>query len=105
MFSTNDCESMVGLNLKGKILILKPDILLDEYKTSDNQLFLALEEFGCSPNSLGRSIYGIFLKDNEYTSFYRQDFFGIARDDVLPDWAKSKLETQEAESLETVQQM
>ena len=86
-------------------MILKPSILADEYKFPDNQMFLETAGFGCSPSSLGRSIYGIFLKDNEYTSFYRQDFGGIARDDVLPDWAKCKLETQEAESLETVQQM
>lgn len=105
MFSTNDCESMVGQDLKGKILILKPDILLDEYKTSDNQLFLALEEFGCSPNSLGRSIYGSFLKDGEYTSFCRQDFLGIAKDNILPNWAKEKIETQEPKPLESVQQM
>lgn len=105
MFSADDCESMAGQELLGKVLLLKPSILADEYKSPDNQLFLATAGFGCSPSSLGRSIYGIFLKDNEYTSFYRQDFLGIARDDVLPDWAKSKLETQEAESLETVQQM
>lgn len=105
MFSADDCESMAGQELTGKVLILKPSILADEYKSPDNQLFLATAGFGCSPSSLGRSIYGIFLKDNEYTSFYRQDFLGIARDDVVPDWAKSKLETQESESLETVQQM
>lgn len=105
MFSADNCESMAGQELTGKVLILKPSILADEYKSPDNQLFLATAGFGCSPSSLGRSIYGVFLKDNEYTSFYRQDFLGIARDDVLPDWAKSKLETQESESLETVQQM
>lgn len=105
MFSADDCESMAGQELTGKVLILKPSILADEYKSPDNQLFLATAGFGCSPSSLGRSIYGVFLKDNEYTSFYRQDFLGIARDDVVPDWAKSKLETQEYESLETVQQM
>ena len=104
MFSADDCESMAGQELTGKVLILKPSILADEYKSPDNQLFLATAGFGCSPSSLGRSIYGVFLKDNEYTSFYRQDFLGIARDDVLPNWAKSKLETQESESLETVQQ-
>ena len=85
MFSADDCESMSGQELTGKVLILKPSILANEYKFPDNQLFLATAGFGCSPSSLGRSIYGIFLKDNEYTSFYAKIMTTIiiVKSDVL----------------------
>jgi hypothetical protein len=31
------------------------------------------------------------LKDDEFTSFRRHDFYGVANDDALPDWALDKL--------------
>jgi len=75
----------------GKVLVLDPTILKDEYKSPDYQLFLATGGFGCSPTARGRRVYGQFLKDGEETSFYRQDFLGVLKDEHLPDWAREKL--------------
>ncbi len=75
----------------GKVLVLYPTILKDEYKSPDYQLFLATGGFGCSPTARGRRVYGQFLKDGEETSFYRQDFLGVLKDEHLPDWAREKL--------------
>ena len=31
------------------------------------------------------------MKDDEFTSFRRHDFYGVANDAALPDWALDKL--------------
>ena len=75
----------------GKLLILKAEVLKDEYKTGDNQYFFAKTGFGCDPNVLGTKVYGEFLLDGEKTHFNRYDFLGIADESQLPDWATEKL--------------
>jgi len=75
----------------GKLLILSPSVLKDEYKTPDFQLFYAQSGFGCSPTALGRKVYGKFLKDGENTHFDRSDFIGVIKDECIPEWAAEKL--------------
>ena len=73
------------------MLVIRPNVLKDAYKTPEDQLFLAESGFGCSPNSRGRKVFGVFLKDGEKTHFYREDFLGILKDEHLPGWAAEKL--------------
>ena len=68
------------------------------YKSPDYQMFLASGGFGCSPTARGRRVYGQFIKDNEQTSFYRQDFLGVLKNEYLPDWAREKLAEIQSES-------
>lgn len=75
----------------GKLLILKPSVLKDEFKTSDYQLFYAESGFGCSPTASGRKVFGKFLKDGENTNFNRSDFLGVIKDECIPEWAAEKL--------------
>lgn len=77
---------------KGKLLIIRADVLKEECRTPNNQLFLANSGFGCSPTSSGRKVYGQFLSDGEKTQFYRSDFVGVISDEHIPDWAKEKME-------------
>jgi hypothetical protein len=82
----------------GKLLILRADVLKDEARTPENQLFLAnVGGFGCHPHSRGRAVMGEFLIDGERANFNRQDFVGIADDRYLPDWAKEKLADLQSE--------
>ena len=76
---------------KSQLLILKPDALLDEYQQPDNQLFYAVSGFGCRPNSLGAKVFGFFLNDHEDGTFRRSDFYGVADETALPQWASEKL--------------
>ena len=82
------------------MLVLKPTILKDEYKTPDFQLFLAEGGFGCSPTARGRKIYGQFLKDGEETNYERQDFLGVLKDEYMPDWAREKLPEKQEQTNE-----
>lgn len=79
-------------NFTGKLLILKADVLKDEFKNGDNQYFFAESGFGCDPGALGTKVYGEFLLDGEKTHFDRYDFLGVADESQLPDWATKKLQ-------------
>lgn len=74
-----------------KVLVLRPDVLKDEFKSPENQLFFAQSGFGCAANSGGRAVFGRFLIDGETARFNRGDFMGVIKDECLPDWAIEKL--------------
>lgn len=78
-------------NYEDQLLILKPTVLKNEYRQPDFQLFYATDGFGCDPKKIGARVFGFFLKDDEFTSFRRHDFYGVANDAALPDWALEKL--------------
>ena len=74
-----------------KLLILRDISLKEEYRTPENQLFFAEGGFGCSPEKIGRKVFGQFLSDGEKTHLSRQDFLGVIADENIPDWAREKL--------------
>ncbi len=80
-----------NLDFEGKVMVLKPTVLADEYKTRDDQLFFAIGGFGCRPNARGQKVMGQFLNDGEKVNFYRLDFLGEAKKELLPTWATEKL--------------
>lgn len=79
-------------NYAGKILILKDTSLKEEYRTPENQLFLAESGFGCSPDKSGSKVFGQFLSDGEKAQFYREEFAGIIAEENIPNWAREKME-------------
>ena len=84
-------------NYKDKLLIIKAEVLKEEFRTPENQLFLASSGFGCSPTSSGRKVYGQFLNDGEKTHFDRSDFVGIISNEYIPEWAEEKMEQIQAQ--------
>lgn len=76
---------------EGRLVIMKPSSLRDQYKTPDFQLFYATGGFGCDPKHTGTQVSGYFLKDGEYAHFRRSDFIGVIRDECIPEWAQEKL--------------
>lgn len=92
LFDSRHCEENNSeQEYTGKILVLKGDVLKDQYKTPEDQLFYAADGFGCSPHARGRKVFGEFLKDGEKTQFNRQDFIGVLKEEYLPEWAQEKL--------------
>ena len=77
---------------EGKLMILRPSALNEQYRSSEYQYFLADSGFGCNPDKLGGKVFGRFLTDGESTQFRRGDFLGEADSYGLPDWAKKKLQ-------------
>ena len=90
--SDDTLDNSRSMNYKEKILIVRPESLLVDYRKTEYQYFYAETGFGCDPNSLGTKIYGKFLYDGEEDELRRSSFFGVADPDKLPDWVKSKLD-------------
>lgn len=81
---------------ENKVIVFKPSTLKDEYKTPEFQLFYATGGFGCDPGKIGTQVNGYFLKDGEYAHFRRHDFYGVLKEELLPDWAREKLNEYES---------
>lgn len=79
-----------------KLLILKPEILNEQFKDPINQYFYATGGFGCDPEKSCKKVFGQFLADGEKTHFYREDFVGVADYEQLPKWAVERIEQIEA---------
>lgn len=93
LFDISHCQSSVdGMDYTNQVVVIHPFCLKDEYKTPDDQLFFATSGFGCSPDAIGRKVFGYFLKDGEKTHYQRSDIIGVLSDEHLPDWAKEKLQ-------------
>ena len=92
IFDVTDCiQVKEAQDYEDKLLILKSSVLKEDYKKGEFQLFYAQCGFGCSPSAEGRKVFGKFLIDGEETHFQRNDFYGIADESKLPDWAVEKL--------------
>lgn len=95
LWNSSHCISKTGVDLEGKILVISPSRLKDEFKTPDDQLFMATGGFGCSPSASGRAVYGYFLKDDEHCRWNREAFVGILKDEFIPGWVKEKYDLED----------
>ena len=103
---TDGCHSPVGTeavqpksfyeNYTGRLLILNPSCLKEEYRFEEFQYFFAQSGFGCDPSSVGTKVFGKFLIDGEKACFRRDAFLGIAVPEKLPAWVKDKLQDMAA---------
>lgn len=82
-------------DFENKIIVFKPSTLKDKYKTPEFQLFYATGGFGCDPIKMGQQVNGFFLKDGEFTHFRRQDFIGVLKEELIPEWAVENLKKYE----------
>lgn len=80
------------INLAGKVVIRKPEILRAEYQTAAHQLALAVGGFGCSPKARGNAVIVKTLMSEENVRWDRLDILGVADPEKLPAWAVQQLE-------------
>ncbi len=78
-------------NYKGKLLIVKPQVLRPQCRQKEAQYFFAQNGFGCDPNSLGTAVFGHFLANGQKARLERSDFLGVADKSQLPIWASNRL--------------
>ena len=74
-------------NLNGKIVVIKQDVLRQEYRISTNQIKLCTGGFGAYPNSRGSACYCVDLYSRTTSRYERQDIMGTMREDQLQKWA------------------
>ena len=75
-------------DLNGKVIVIKPDVLRQEYRVSTHQLKLCLGGFGASPRSRGSAVFCADLYSGQRSRYERWDVLGVLESEVLPDWAK-----------------
>ena len=90
MFGAEHC-SPGHLDYKGKVLVIRPNVLKEEYWSAQNQLWYGESGFGCSPIASGRAVFATCLGDGEKARWERSDFLGVLDEQYLPDWAQEKL--------------
>ena len=79
-------------DLKGKVVVIKPEILRREYRRATCQLHLCTGGFGSHPNSRGSACFCTELYSGKTSRFERSDILGIIAPEKLPEWAKHYLE-------------
>lgn len=82
-------------SIAGKVVVLRPEVLRQEYRTANNQLWLCDRGFGTQSKSRGAACYAINLYSGESSRFERRDVLGEMK--VLPEWAKERLAVIQAE--------
>ena len=90
-FEKSHCIAGENIDYEDKLLVLKPTALTDEYQKPEFQLFYATSGFGCQPEKTGRKVSGFYLMDDTTSSISRERFYGVIRDECIPEWAKEKL--------------
>ena len=93
LFGKEQCDADAWKeSLEGKVLVLSPDSLREDCWNPHNQLWLCTGGFGAEPNARGRAVYATCLGDGEETRWNREDFAGVLKEGLLPEWAQEKLE-------------
>ena len=90
LFGAEHCVAG-SLDYTGKVLILRPNVLKEEFWSDRNQLWVGETGFGCSPTASGRAVYATCLGDGEKARWERADFLGVMDEKYLPDWGWEKL--------------
>lgn len=78
-------------DLKGKVIVIRPDVLRQEYRVSTHQLKLCHGGFGASPHSRGSAVFCTDLYSGKKDRFERWDVLGVMEPEALPEWAKRGL--------------
>ena len=91
--TADGCE-VIGYqhDLRGKIAVIKPEVLRPEYRRATSQLYLCDGGFGASPNSRGTACSCTQLYSGKSSYFERSDILGVIAPENLPKWAKHYLE-------------
>ena len=79
--------------LKGKVIVIRPDVLKREYQRATRQYQLCTGGFGASPNSRGSACFCTNIYSGQESRFERRDVLGIVPEDQMPDWVREKLES------------
>lgn len=87
-------------DLNQKVVIIKPEVLLHEYRTATRQLYLCTGGFGASPHSRGTACYMTNLYSGKTSRFERMDVLAVMDKEALPQWAADGLKKYEKATIE-----
>jgi hypothetical protein len=83
LYIEKDVIPLKGESLEGRTLVLKPSSLAKNYRTRENQLWVAVGGFGCDPNAIGQAVFAKSptdgATDGETVRWSRSSFMGILK--------------------------
>ena len=77
-------------DIKGKLVVIKPEVLSPEYRSMEHQLGICRGGFGSRPGSSGTAVFIDKLFNGETSRFERSDIAGVADAARLPECAKAR---------------
>ncbi len=92
LFTKEHCTlDIYSQSIENKVVVIRPECLLPEYRTAVKQLVLATGGFGTHGNARGRAVYTVNLYSGKEARWNREDILGVLKPEFLPDWAAEKL--------------
>jgi len=92
-------NSIVGIDLEGKILVIKELDLAKIYRTLGNRLWRATGGFGCDPSSIGNALFATCISDGEKSHWTRDNFEGWLTEEEANELIKREKELGKEEFL------
>src|SRR6266496_5099980 len=77
----------LGIDLRGRVVILKESAMDPEYKELKWRRFHVVGGFGASATNAGTTLIGIFLEDEETKLMKGYDVERLATDQEMEEWA------------------
>lgn len=77
--------------IEGKVIVIRAEVLRQEYQVATRQLQLCTGGFGAQANSRGSACFCINLYNGKESRFERRDVLGKLKSEFMPEWAKEKL--------------
>ena len=78
-------------SIENKVVVIRPECLLPEYRNAAKQLVLTTGGFGTRGNSRGRAVYTVNLYTGKEARWNREDILGVLKPEYMLDWATDKL--------------
>jgi hypothetical protein len=90
--TVNDCaEGCMPKDLKGKVAVIKADVLPPEFRTRSRQLMLVTGRLSGFPGAREETVFGVNIYSGQSERRMRSDILGAAADSAVPGWAREKL--------------
>ena len=86
-------------DITGKLIVLNPEYMSSEFRTSDYQLKICTGGFGAKENARGKTVFCTDLYTGNTGQFKRQWIAGVIDPDKMPAWAKDKMAERHAHDI------
>lgn len=53
----------VGSKINGRVVLIKKDVLVEEYRSKEDRAYYIVGGYGADPDKMGEALFGFFVKD------------------------------------------
>ncbi len=91
VITSDKCESIIGKDFEGEIIVIKADCLSPEYRNEGCQIVRCTGGNGARARGLGSSVFCKGFFDGVECKYSRADVLGILKPEHYPEWLEDKL--------------